>query len=1382
METAKFTAEKCASYTANTISVSPKKLGSGTCLRRASTHVPCSSKYVANKINKTREYQNAVVNTQLSHTAFNLPIIKIKIGSLELFALIDTGASISIIETSTFKRISQQFVKKQQDPSINILSLSGQEIKTAGFYELNLQIGHENVKHSFFLSTQNFNAPYQVIIGFDFLKKFKCLINAKNNTFNIGNTSITFCTRASNSISTLIHSNFARLKNSLKLPPRAQKIVELKVDSTIPQNSMVLIEPVIRNSDLEIHASVNNIQPNNSISVWINNLSDKPVHVNKNSKIALIQNDVQVVQEKSQGKYRRHFDKITEDDFNLDNVPPQHKQKLVNLLLEYSDIFSKSLRTIGRTDLIHPRIKLINNFPVCCKPFKIPHALKEIAFQQIQELLQANIIEKSNSSYAFPLILVKKKNNDYRLVVDYRKLNELIAPEPYRLPLMQDILDSLRGNKYFSTLDLNSSFHQIELDPRDRHLTTFTCDFGTYNYKCLPFGLKISPPIFQKLADTLLHDLQQFSVKTYIDDIIIPSETIDDSLNKLRLVFDRLRAANLTISPKKCKFLQTSITYLGHTISESGMTPAKENLHNIQDFPRPTTARKVKRFIGVCNYFRKYIPRFSELIKPLTDLTRSNIKFKWSPEAENAFINLKQKLLSQPILRHPDFNKEFFLVTDASTCSLSAILCQKYFDILHPIAYFSKKLKNNEARWATLDLELYAIVSGVQYFKQYLYGRKFTILSDHKSLSYFLKLDSPAGRVSRWLLKLSEYTFDFQHIPGKNNILADYFSRENFETVNTINVDIPDITHVKQEQRKDNTLIKIIDSLEGRNINCTKGYDMYYLENDILMHLAKPDEASPQQTFIQQLVIPESLKAQILFAFHTPHYAFQKQYKNMRQKYFWPNMYSDVKNYTGSCTDCLERKGFLQTHAPLQRVPIPHRPMERLSLDIIGPLPPSQLNHRFILCIIDNFTRYAQFYPIREQTADSIAEKLLDFIAVHGVPKSILTDQGTNFMSNVMKKLAEKFNIKQLRTTPYRPSTNSINERTHKSLIDCLACVARNNRKWDKVLKLYALFYNTAFHESLGTNPAYLMFGRNLDLPYDILHTEYHTSNKNDYVDRLIPELKQAYEKVRQNLKVAAEKQEMYKNKDAKLRTFTPGQLVYLFTPRLEAGKAFSRRFSGPWEVIHKHTDVNYTIKSLNSENPRSQRVHVDRIFPFTPRHDNLKLPTQPDNTIPKSVALPTFQEFEEEYSAIFGNDTSIRQENDSETQSANQEQATQILPPADSINTQSKDTVGEKVTPTHSYNLRSRSVPDSSHITNVDVNQNTNEITSGNQNNLVNSLWDNVMQWALNEESSSNTDSIFNRLSQSLRQNEAQNIDHVNSVKVYDNKWSPSLLLILKK
>lgn len=1145
-----------------------------------------------------------------------LPVILLKIGTKTFSALLDSGASISLCSYKAFQGISPHLVQSATvDPAVKITTVTGDDVQIHSSVLLPIQISNKFIRHNFLIARTNFGNDYDLILGFDFLTRFQCNINFRNRMISFRGGSIKICKYLNHKVNVLYRENYGKLVRKAKLEPLASTIVKVKFSRHIPTGSDVLVNPLHSKHNVEIHRSVCTVNTDGTVPLIIRNLSQNTLHLNKNMTIAHIDSNIDVQSNQSVQRLRRKEFKIS--DFDLSGIPPDAKQKLSRLIFSYSDIFSTSLKTIGKCTLEAPPIEITDSTPIQCRSYPVPVALRDTLKHQIQELADADIIEKSNSRYSFPLILVKKKSEgQYRLVIDYRKLNEITVSSTYKLPLISDILNSLRGANFYCTLDANSSFHQIKLRDEDKHLTAFSSPYGNFQYKYLSFGMKNSPQIFQEMADTVLNGLQSENVSAYIDDIIIPAKTIDDSLRKLKLVFDRFRQYGLTLNPKKCRFLQTSIQYLGHVVDKHGLKPLNENLSSIQHFPVPNTLRKLRRFLGLANYYRDFVPNFSEIVVPLTELTKKGTKFRWTNDAQVAFEQIKSKLLSDVMLKHPNFDEIFYLNTDASVNAVGAALLQKDENgTLRPISYFSYKLKPHEKKWPAIQLEAYAILLAIRHYKVYLYGRKFVILSDCKSLNYLVKLDSPASRLSRWLLELSNYDFQFQHIKGSQNFLGDLLSRDSVQSVNVVKADIPDLETIKQEQRKDPSLKQIIDFLEYKTPSCSIRANNYFIDNGLLKRVLLRNNRSAREDYFEQIVVPKKLIPYILEGSETVHFAFFKNYQSIREKYFWKNMYRDIKNFSNSCKLCIERKGFPITKSPIKNFIPPSNPMELISLDVLGPLPMSEQGNKYVLTVIDHFSKYSILFALKDITAHTVATNLMKVVVTFGVPNAILTDLGTNFQSKLFTELAKKLQIHKLKTTPYRPQTNAVSERINTSIKSSLTCLSETTTDWDTYLDYYNFIYNNSYHDTIHEKPSFLMFNRDLNLPFHLLDNQqsFHYFPCDNYIEENLAKMQYVYRNVYKNLEIAADKQSRLRDQIAKPKSFRLGQKIYLYTPAATqtSGRAFAKKFSGPYRVLEKHSDLNYSVKDMSKPHSKPVRVHVDRMFAYEERRLDLRIPNE---------------------------------------------------------------------------------------------------------------------------------------------------------------------------
>ena len=413
-------------------------------------------------------------------------------------------------------------------------------------------------------------------------------------------------------------------------------------------------------------------------------------------------------------------------------------------------------------------------------PYRIPHALRQDVRRELEEMLDHGIIEHSSSDWASPLVIVRKKDSSLRLCVDYRRLNSNSKADAYPMPRVDDLIDLVAGSPYITTLDLTKGYWQVPVAKEDREKTAFTTPFGLYQFTRMPFGLQGAPATFQRMVDKLLNGLNEFA-GAYIDDIIVFSKTWSDHLHHLEAVLGKVQEAGLTVKGKKCQFGMPECAYLGHVIRSGTICPQSAKIEAVRNFEQPTTKTKVRSFLGLTGYYRKFIPDYATLAAPLTDLTRKTKpnQVVWTPECAAAFDQLKDSLCSSPVLKSPDWDKPFILQTDASNRGVGAVLSQPDADGSdRPVAYFSRKLLPREERYSTIEKECLAIKLGVQAFQVYLIGRTFTIQTDHRSLAWLDRMKDANARLTCWSLLLQSYTFNIKYRAGGKNGNADGLSRQ----------------------------------------------------------------------------------------------------------------------------------------------------------------------------------------------------------------------------------------------------------------------------------------------------------------------------------------------------------------------------------------------------------------------------------------------------------------------------------------------------------------------------------------------------------------------------------------------------------------------------
>jgi hypothetical protein len=453
-----------------------------------------------------------------------------------------------------------------------------------------------------------------------------------------------------------------------------------------------------------------------------------------------------------------------------------NKLEAVKTLCEsYNDVLTD---VPGTTNLVKHKIELTSSDPIRLKPFPIPFNMENVIKEEVRKMVQLNVIEPSVSPYSSPVVIARKKDGSNRFCIDFRRLNAVTVFDAEPMPSTERIFSKLTGKKYVSKLDLCKGYWQVPLDEDSKFLTAFSTPAGLYQFRTMPFGLVNAPATFSRLMRRLLHGMD--GVDNFIDDIIIYTDTWEAHLATLRELLSRLRNAGLTARPSKCFIGFDKIDCLGHVIGDQRLGPEQDKIEAIRNAPVPVTKKQVRSFLGLAGFYRKFIPNFSAVAIPLSDLTKKGQpnKVVWTDMQQRAFDRLKQMLCSQPILKLPDFSQTFILRTDAADDGLGAVLLQVEDGEKFPVAYASKKLSSRERSYAVIEKECFAVVWGIQKFHQYLYGREFVLETDHQPLTYLNKSKTENSRLMRWALQLQPYRFRIVAIKGSDNVGADYLSRQ----------------------------------------------------------------------------------------------------------------------------------------------------------------------------------------------------------------------------------------------------------------------------------------------------------------------------------------------------------------------------------------------------------------------------------------------------------------------------------------------------------------------------------------------------------------------------------------------------------------------------
>lgn len=644
--------------------------------------------------------------------------------------------------------------------------------------EMSLSTSEEQFCHKFHVVSQNFPVPGDGILGMDFLHKFGCVLDFSYDPGLTLTPPESTCSIKIPFVPFVPNENI----NYASLPPRAAVLKKLN----LPSKGIFYVESQHFGNIFVAKTIIDS----NSPYIRILNTNEKTETLDLNKvKFETLENfDVYPLTEPMvliEGHKEKVLSKL-EKNFPTD---PKIKKELVNLCGEFHDIFVLEDDKLSANNFYKQKLVLKNNKPVYTRNYRLPHTQIPEVNKQVQKLIRDDLIEPSSSPFNSPLLLVPKKplpgtnEKRYRLVLDYRKVNELLVDDKYPLPRMDELLDNLGKARFFSSLDLFSGFTQIPLEESSRDITSFSTPGGAFRFKRLPQGLKIGPSSFQRMMNMALSGLNADVAFAFQDDVISAAATESKMLDNLRKIFEICRKYNLKLNPEKCLFFRHEVTFLGHKCSAKGLEPDEEKIKKVRDYPVPKNADEAKRFAAFVNYFRKFIPNFADYARHITRLTKKNVDFVWSEQCEEAFNYLKNTLINKPILQYPDYNKQFILTTDASKKACGAVLGQELDGKVMPIAYASRSFTKGESNKSVIEQELAAIHWAIKYFRPYLYGTKFLVQSDHRPLTYLFNMKDPNSKLTRMRLDLAEYDFDIEYIPGKDNVTADALSRIDFSDI-----------------------------------------------------------------------------------------------------------------------------------------------------------------------------------------------------------------------------------------------------------------------------------------------------------------------------------------------------------------------------------------------------------------------------------------------------------------------------------------------------------------------------------------------------------------------------------------------------------------------
>ena len=1070
------------------------------------------------------------------------------------------------------------------------------------------------------------------------------------------------------------------------------------------------LELLVENDDMNQMETVEAIytwkQNGNRIAVMNN--ANQDFKILKNSSLGFI-SKVEIDQEENERQTQSYFEKINSisddhreqvvEDLGLRKNPllkenPEIQEKAIELVKEYADIFGeKGKKEVGETDLVEMEITLKEGAkPVRQKVRPLNPHQKESLKKQMETWKKEGIIEESISPWASPMVPAKKSGGapgDIRWAIDYRALNSVTIADSYPIPNIDETLERLAGSRYYSALDAAAAYHTIPVENKSRPLLAFITPMGLFQFTRMPFGPRNSGAVYARFIDMLLQKIRSPNIVAYIDDVLVFTEDLESQLTQLKLVFEVHRMAGIKLRPKKTKLFSEQTKYLGFDVSRNGISMRRSYVEKILDWPKPTTTKQLRTFLGFTSYYRSFIKDYSNLTNEMNGM-RMGKNLEWSPEIDWKFNQLKKKFEEMPLRSYPryDIDDPFRVTTDWSQKNMAGVLSQEQDGVERFIAAHGRKCSKHEANYPSTKGELGSVMACLRKWDHILKYRKFHLFTDSKALKYLQTLKQPSGIWFRWLQELQSYDFEVFHKPGKDNTNADNLSRcdhlpeptaeeaseaeeeyvrslcsmceEEYikylyqivqeldeedriqdmvavedQSIRNMHAFGRDVSprHVIRAQKEDPVVAEVRswiqekrkpdkDELKGKEEEL-KHYaqvlDALEIKDDILYYPFKLNHMAGQNSY--RMVMPTEVRDAVFYWSHQSHLAGHfgqtATVQRAQSRFYYPGMSQDLKRRVADCGDCLVKRGKVKVrdgpHNP-QRAGYPN---QKIYVDLIGPLPETWQQEKYLLSVEDGFTRHANAYPLHNKEAATVARVLIDeYCCDYGFPEAIHSDNGKEFVNELWEQMCDRLGIRKTTTPTYNPQSNIV-ERWHRTLNMMMKTfLDREDREWSKYVPAMVMAYNTKVNSATGVTPFFATFGREAKLPVDLVlpTPDKEERTVNGHVSEVLKRFNRIYAFMRANNEAVIRRNA--KVYTGKKHEYEIDEKVWYLCPRKVESKPakLTDEWLGPYKIVERVAEVLYVIKPSEYEGT-SITVHAARLLPYKPG-------TTVKTRIPKNLQL----------------------------------------------------------------------------------------------------------------------------------------------------------------